>query len=293
MGICFGWRGAGIPSEVSYRIADGLPILACDSSISPRQAVEDWCHRLDQEQDTLFPVFGWTVLSALRSAVAPLLTTFPPLFIEGVQGTGKTTLARRYSLLWNAEEGFLLGNLDASSTSVAVQQSISQFKDQTVLLDDMAISSSAPEGRNRRDVMSSALRFTSNLSVRERASGGSRNNQLSCQAGLVLTGEIHLSTASDLSRSVLVELPKPFRSGSPDDRKLVATVLHYLLCWVLPQLDKYLEDLRVTLRNLGDVETRLETTHTLLTWSLQMFLDFSMSVGAIDCHFEQETIEIM
>lgn len=168
------------------------------------------CSRLVQNDTIMLPVRGFTILSSLRSCVSQLhLTTFPSLAVVGGQNWGKTTVVQRFGLLYNDSQrpGRYWGQRDAHSTAAATIGAVSQYRDQMVLVDDLAKSAASSEMRARLDLIADVLRFASNDTDRVRLSPHRKLEERFCQGGLVFTGEFQLHNPSDVT--------PPYHSRNP------------------------------------------------------------------------------
>lgn len=281
--------------QISHRIARAH--LVWDSVQSEQEAVARFCIHLMQHDQILLPVWGFTLCSSLRSCIRQLsITTLPSLAIVGGQNLGKTTLARRYMLLYDDKQrpGRCWAQLDAHSTAAATMDLVSHFRDQVVLVDDLAKSASAAERRARLELISEVLRFASNDTDRVKMSPQKQPEERFCRAGLAFTGEFHLDNPSDVTRLVVIPLQKPLRNGTEEERTLAATSFRYFMRWLLPRLDRELDVLQGMLRNTdGQKSIRMATNYALLQWSIQLFYRFAVDAKAVTGHYEREAISRM
>ena len=92
--------------------------LAADPDLSPWKAARELLNVFQQEPSIYLPLWSYTLLSVLHSAISNLdSTTFPVCAITGSPGFGKTTLVRRFALLFEDIDipDQPLGELDAAS----------------------------------------------------------------------------------------------------------------------------------------------------------------------------------
>ena len=277
----------GMPDGLRCEIAETVSRahLAWDSALPVQACVSAFCARIEQYDQILMPVWAFTIFSSLRSAVHQLnLTTLPTLAILGGRNLGKTTVAQRYMLLYDDRQrpGRCLAQLDAHSTVAATIGQVQQFRDQVVLVDDLARSASPAEQRARLDLIAEILRFSSNDVDRLRMSPRKQTEARFCQAGVAFTGEFHLRNPSDLTRLVIVDIRQQMRGGNPADRTLAATTFHHLMVWLLPRLDEELDSLRQSLDAVTDGENlRLRKNRMVLLWTLRLFYLFACCAGAV------------
>lgn len=284
----------GMPPGVDYSIAPWVEQahLARDPELSPVTATIELCKRLGAFPDILFPVWGFTIAGSLRSALSGAdMTTFPSLGIIGGQNFGKTTVAQRYMLLyddsWNP--GRYWGQFDANSTFAAIVSQVGDFRDQIVLVDDLAKSGSPAEQRKRQDLLASILRFAANDTGRARINEQKQIEQQICKAGVAFTGEFMLQNPSDITRSVLAPINCQMKDGQPEERTVAATVFYALIQWLLPRLDQKVEELHQLLANVqADSNPRLVKNCLLILWALDLFFQFAEEQGAINGQYHQQ-----
>lgn len=284
----------GIPPGVDYVIAPEVKLahLARDPELSPVTATIELCKLLETSQSILFPVWGFTIVGSLRSALSGAdMTTFPSLGIIGGQNLGKTTIAQRYLLLYEESQkpGSFWGQFDANSTFAAIVLQVSYFRDQIVLVDDLAKSGSPAEQRKRQDLLASILRFAANDTGRARINEKKQIEQQICKAGVAFTGEFMLQNPSDITRSVLVPIDCQMKDGRPEERTVAATVFYAFIQWLLPQLDQKLKELQQLLANVqADRNPRLAKNGLLVLWALELFFQFTEEQGAITNTYHQQ-----
>ena len=286
----------GIPPGVDYVIAPEVKLahLARDPELSPVTATIELCKLLETSQSILFSVWGFTIVGSLRSALSRAdMTTFPSLGIIGGQNLGKTTIAQRYLLLYEDSQkpGSFWGQFDANSTFAAIVLQVSDFRDQIVLVDDLAKSGSPAEQRKRQDLLASILRFAANDTGRARINEKKQIEQQICKAGVAFTGEFMLQNPSDITRSVLVPIDCQMKDGRPEERTVAATVFYAFIQWLLPQLDQRLEELHQLLANVQtDNNPRMRKNLLLILWALELFFQFAEEAGATNHLYHQKVL---
>ena len=284
----------GIPPGIDYVIAPEVKLahLARDPELSPVAATIELCKRLKASPNILFPVWGFTIVGSLRSALPGAdMTTFPSLGIIGGQNLGKTTVAQRYMLLYEDSQkpGSFWGQFDANSTFASIVLQVSDFRDQIVLVDDLAKSGSSTEQRKRQDLFASILRFAANDTGRARINEQKQIEQQICRCGIAFTGEFMLQNPSDITRSVLAPIDRQMKDGRPEERTVAATVFYALIQWLLPQLNQKVEELHQLLANVQvDNNPRLEKNGVLILWALDLFFQFAEEQGAIANQYRQQ-----
>lgn len=250
---------------------------------------------IEQNPFTILPTFSYTLLCSMRSQVTALgLTTFPALYIVGQQGFGKTMLISRYGLLYDTIDGVPpkpCGKLDANSTAKGVIKEISKYRDQVILVDDLAKGSTPSIQRDRQRLVAEVLRFATNGSTRRTATTLLDGGAYDCQSGVAFTGEIPLTTASDLTRIIEVKLTKPMYGGLATDRTAAAKVFRAWMIWLLPHIDAELLTLSRQLASItGNNEARLDTSKILLLWSAELFYRYALETDIVDQSYYQSAI---
>ena len=285
----------GLPQGTDFLPAPEIAHLrlAADPALSAGTAAQELLRVLQQDPVIYFPLWSFTLLGMLHSALSRLdATTFPVCALTGSPGFGKTTLVRRFVLLFQdtgAPEQ-TLGELDAMSTQAYLRQSLSAARDRILLLDDMTAAASASEAAKRRAAVQYAVRFAANGSVRGAMPGGTAAVP-QCQAGLLFTGEYALSEPSLVSRLLWIRLDHQMQRGSPEDRVLAATALRYFLLWLLPQLEDALATLQTLLADRNaDSNPRQSKGQLLPLWILTLFFTFCRETGAVTEHYQSEAL---
>lgn len=182
----------GMPVGSKYQVADknAGAHLAWDPELPAIDAVKELFQRLGQYDISYFQPWGFTLFSSLCSCVRQLnLTILPSLAIVGGQNLGKTTLAQRYLLLYDDRvPRALLGQLDAHSTAAATINQACLYRDQVILVDNLARRASAMERRARLELTAEVLRFASIDVDRVRMTSKRLVEECFCQAGWLLPG---------------------------------------------------------------------------------------------------------
>lgn len=286
----------GMPDGTEYEISRSMlqTHLAWSPACSATNATTSLCQRLERFDNLLMPIWAFTIFSSLRSSIAALnLTTLPTLAILGGQNLGKTTVAQRYMLLYsdNSRPGRCVAQVDAHSTAAATIDQVVKFRDQVVLIDDMAKSEATSEAQARRGLIAELLRFASNDVDRVKMSPSKQAETRFCRAGVAFTGEFWLRNPSDLSRMIVVEIREQMYGGDPAERTIAATVFRYLMLWLLPRLDEELEQLRHTLDGVTEGDNiRLRKNRMVLLWALRVFYDFACHIGAVNRRYANQAI---
>lgn len=260
--------------------------LAVDSILTPEKAAEQLLRSLAAYGEYAIPVFSYTLYSMLHSIWSEAnLPTACVLNLIGIQGFGKTTLARNFCALYNDTAGRTADFYDAQSTPASMTRALSEARDRIVVVDDLCKSSSPQEMRKRRDLAAFILRVGANESPVSKMVGNEMVTY-TCAGGLVMTGELPWETSSDVTRCVIVDVKKPLRSGNPDERTIAASAAAAYIQWLCVHFSEELSHLkhaysafseRVATKNLW----RLKKSLFQLDWVFGSFLRFAESAAAI------------
>ncbi len=242
-----------------------------------------------QGMTAAIPVFGFTLLASLKSIFhTNKLPTSCILYIQGSQGFGKTELAKRFSLLYDQDicgGRSIADHYDAESTAAAMRNALAGARDRVVLLDDICCSSAPVNQRARYTLAAELIRAAANEIPLTRMRGRIQESVF-CSASLVITGEIGLTAASDLTRCILVDLEQPLRSDDPNIRSVAAATLESYLEW----FSLHGEDEQCRLRKDYDAfkncdrqhhEERLQVSLWELSWVYDSFLRFATDIQAV------------
>lgn len=279
----------GLPVGQEYAIDPEVAraYLAYDEGMSVRQAIKAFWKVLKRDGDIILAVWGFMLISCLRSRLSALgITTYPSLVAIGRQSNGKTTVCQRFGLLYNKlrkgeKKPTFWALKDLGSTEASTIETISKYRDQAVFLDDRAKSISKRERDKRTEIMAAALRFASNDTERSKMSPTRQVIEQICTAGVMFASELELENASDISRAIIVHVRREMQDGDPRDRTVAATAFWYFLPWLLPRLDKVIDDLKEQLRSITGRHQRLQKNRVMILWALNLFMEFVQEQGDI------------
>lgn len=261
--------------------------LVVDNTLTSTQASEQLLRSLFAHEEYAIPVFAYTLYGMLHSIWSEAnLPTACVLNLIGTQGFGKTTLARNFCALYDDSTRHIADFYDAQSTPASIRNALTTAKDRIVIVDDFCKSTSPREVQKRRDLAASLLRNAANESPMSKMTGNSIV-YLTCQSGLVLTGELPFEEASDVTRCVVVNVQKPLRAGNPDDRTFAATAAMSYIQWLCTHFPEELDRLRCDYHSFIEKDPtkdlwRLKKSLFQLDWVFNSFLRFAKSAGAID-----------
>lgn len=139
--------------------------------------------------------------------------------------------------------------------------------------------------QKRRDLVGHILRNAANETPVTRMSGDATIS-FTCECGLVLTGELPLEVASDITRCVIIEVKRPLRDGNPDDRTTAATAAAVYIQWLSAHFNEEMESLKSSFSTFSEKDKskknwRLKKSLFQLDWVFDSFLRFARESGAI------------
>lgn len=233
--------------------------LAVDPALTTGQAAEQLLRSLALYGDYAIPVFAYTLYSMLHSVWSEAgLPTACVLNLIGTQGFGKTTLARNFCALYNDSAGHIADLYDAQSSQASIRKALSDARDRVVVVDDICKSTSPREMQKRRDLVGRILRNAANETPVTRMSGDATIS-FTCKCGLVLTGELPLEVASDITRCVIIEVKRPLRDGNPDDRTTAATAAAAYIQWLSAHFNEEMESLKSSFSTFSNKDASKNT----------------------------------
>ena len=301
-GMCYlsGGQVIGVPIERPYltdRSVNNLH-LASDTSLNARLAVERLIQLLQRMPPFILPIYGFTLYAALRSIIREEgLPTACVLYLVGNQGYGKTTAAKNLCTLYDDASNRPADTFDARSTEAAMVDALAKARDRIILLDDVCRSTSTGNQRKRQNLAAYLTKAAANETplVRKR---GKETELVECTASLVITGEIPLESASDLTRCVTVEVDQRLTTGNKSDRAVAASALAGFLQWYSENAKQE----RVRLRSdfaafetcdRSHREERLQKSLWELRWAFGSFLRFAKMCEAVSDRAETQIIGIL
>lgn len=259
--------------------------LVADATL-PEPAVEGLVRAFQRTPEAM-AAFAFTLYTSVRSLLQRAgLSTNSVLYITGTQGYGKSQLAKRFCTLYdNTEWGFPANSFDAGSTFAGIRDALAQQRDQIVLLDDLCHSSVISEERERQKLLSKVIRSATNTTAFGKKAVA-QNAEINCTAGLVVTAEMLPTSASELTRCILLHLDQPLTAFQIDDRLYAATVFRHFLVWFAArresELQRFHEDFDVFVEARQNTsELRLRIGCWQQVWVFDCFLRFALDVNAI------------
>ena len=258
-----------------------------------RTSIVNMIREIEKHQSTVFPICCYTFLSPFRTEIANLgLATFPILYVHGPQNYGKTTLITEFCLLYdNKETGIVQDRFEGNSTDKGLMQEISGIANRVVLIDDLPRSSDPSITRESLNLIGQIIRFAANNNVRRTAS--TTTPLQACLAGVAISSEIPLRSASDITRVIQVILDYPIIGTLHATRADTANTFRAWIKWLLPHFDDEIANLKERLSNNESGETaRLNASLILLDWVNELFFRFALELKILGREYYDSAIEV-
>lgn len=282
-----GNRVIGDTGAVDYALALSLQhIQLPDMEGSDSELLRKFLKTLKKQSDILIPLTAYCVRSLL---ITPFDEAGYPLrfvlYLMGQQGLGKTTTAQKFALPFDqcAPVRSPLGMIDAGSTPSALREAFSALRDVPTVLDDVAISTDTREQQKRKNTVADLVRFVANDTSILRMRGSQTQN-LRSRCGMIVTAELPLETASDITRCATVVLFDQMNSLTRDDRALAAAAMSLFLSFFSKNYDRLVEKIRRELNGVGDTKKcpRQQQIYRELEVCFQLLLHFGQSLEVVD-----------
>ena len=209
------------------------------------------------------------------------------LYILSRQGMGKTTAAKNFCLPFcctNAQNdaAFFLRALGSKAT---VRDALTEPRDVAVLLDDICTSSDSQTQRDAKSLAGYVIRFAAdNTPVEHKI--GNKNISCHCQCGDLITGELPMSTASDITRCAMVQIPEQMIDGKTDDRLTTAAAISRFLQYCAINYDNIVAEIKESFvkfdpNAVEESTPRQQQILAELSFSFRLFLRFAEQTGAL------------
>lgn len=273
--------------------------LATAVRLPESATVEDLLQMLARHPDVYLPIWGFSLFSLMRSFLQTSgLPTACILYIIAKQGFGKTSTAKALCQLFD-QNGRMADVFDAGSSAAAMRDILMDARDRAVLFDDVFIGTDKARQRERRNTASMLLRFAANEIPISRKSG-SQEMRINCAASLIVTGEIPMKSASDITRCMIVRIRKRLADASQTDlhelRHTAATAMQGFLRWFGPQYESRIAQIRTDAEKFLEPfraapNERVKQSLFELFWLLCLFFDYAEEIQAISAHARQQFTE--
>ena len=284
-----GGKVVGMTPGSAVRLSEGLSSthLACDDAVDVNTSVTGLVTAFQRTPEAMV-AFSFALFTAIRSLLQREgLPTNAILYIAGTQGFGKSQLAKRYCMLFDDNVRKLPANsFDAGSTFAGIRDALAQQRDMVVLLDDLCHSSVTSEEANRRKLLSRVIRSATNITSFGKKLATTISRSLALQAWWSPLRCCPPSSASELTRCILLRLDHQLTRFTPDDRRFAAAVLQRFIEWFsarqadeLQQIRKDFDAFQAGVRNSR--EMRLQIALWQQGWVFDCFTRFAAEVGVV------------
>ena len=287
-----GTQVIGNTGGVEVKLSDTLPRLELTdqcTEMDDKQLLQSYFRKLSREPDILILLVAHMVRSLLASMFERL--GFPLryiLYLVGVQGSGKTTVANDFGLpLTDMTQNTPAPATRALSSKSAVRDFAAEYRDMTALLDDVCTSSSAETRRISTNIAAYTLRFAADRIPETISRPGGGQRKVRCTVGLVITGEFPMSKPSDLTRCVIVEVDHQLRGKEADDRAVSSAVVSRFVQYLAEHFDSVSDEIQSALSTfradaVAEGGPRQQQHMGELSCAFQLLLEYAQKMGAID-----------
>lgn len=285
----------------SYLTADTVAAYrpAVAEGLQETAAVEDLLQTIARHWDVYLPIWGFSLFSRLRSFLQDAgMPTACILYLVAEQGFGKTSTAKAFCQLFELDVR-MADVFDAGSTAAAMRDILMEARDRAVLFDDVFIGTDKARQRERRNTASQLLRFAANeVPISRKA--GARESCTSCAATLIVTGEIPMEAASDVTRCVLVRIRERLADASQADlqtlRHAAATAMQSFLRWFGLQYESRKAQIQTDVEGLltpfhAAPNERVKQSLCELYWLLDCFFAYAEELEVISAGARQQFLE--
>lgn len=260
--------------------------LATTGTVCASEATELLLSELMKHPNEFLPVWAYTLFACNRSQLQKAgLPTSCILYFLASQGYGKTTVAKRLTMMFDTSDGRMAQVADAGTTASAMTDMLLSARDSCVLFDDICKSTNRSLQTNRLHTIANLVRFAANETPRYKKRGDKRLGGV-CTASLVVTGEIPLETGSDVTRCLIVSIDQPLTDGSDDLRGIAAAALEGYLHWLGHHSDEEMAAAQKEYKTWKASKRRRELervqcNHFIMRWLLGSFLRYALELNII------------
>lgn len=269
------------------------PAVACvhlpDEVEIPDQAlIRAYLNKLRRDPNILIMLSAHLVRSLLCSVFEE--AGFPAryiVYLDGKYQSGKTTAATNFCMVYNqtmtGEPAFMSRVL---GTCAASRDFLANSRDVVTLADDVCTSSDAETQRKSKATAAYIIRFAADR-IPEYVKSGGRIIELRNHSGVVITGELPMNQASDISRCAAVWVDHQMRNGERDDRIVTAAAMARFLKYFTENYDNLSAEIRTQLCSCNpassrDSGPRQQAILLELSCAFQLLLDFAAEIGVLN-----------
>lgn len=167
------------------------------------------------------------------------------LYIYGKTSTFKTTTAKYFFDIYRKKTGKSVACADLSSSEVALETMVSEFKDCVFILDDLSPSNTKAEMNKKTNRVNNLIRTVSNCEIRYVQSGNNVTGK-EIQCALALTAEYPPMVESIMNRTIILnteEFPLSEETLNLYRNRpfLINNFTHSFLKWVVENAEKIQE----------------------------------------------------
>lgn len=211
---------------------------------------------------------AYAAVSSIRSILLDNSVDFQAvLYITGDSGNGKTTLARRaFETYLDTDVQKSPCVVQAGASAASLESKMLAHRDQSLVVDDLCLSSSTAITRKHRDLGSQMVRYgAGDIPISKRK--GASVIHISCAAGIVLTAEFALDRMSDLTRCLMVPIDEHLHLPDELTSELMGSVIRWYSRWFAQHSDDELQRFEDAVRRGKEnceLEPRMSTNYECL-----------------------------
>jgi molybdopterin converting factor small subunit len=274
-------KSSDIDKCLKIRAKDVQGNLAINECYSERQAVEGVMRIVNLSPMTIFVILAHCLLNLMRSLYTDVCKT-PTciLFLVGLTGTKKTTIASLMTQMYDRDKG-IVSPFRLNSSSPAFEQILFEARDRVIVLDDLFPAKSSETRRKQEKTLNDLIRIIGDDSGRA-IKKGDEVVAKAPRCGVMITSEYLVGMGSDAARLLPITFPSPIDNTlltqCQNEPLIISSFYKFFIEWLIENfktirelLKKLFAESRRT--NLG-VHDRLEETHFCLTSAYNIFLQY-------------------
>lgn len=203
------------------------------------------------------------------------------MFVVGEQQSFKTTLASLFFNLYNRQDNIETHLQNYSSSTPKLVQVLDQFKDTTLVFDDMNESNSSSVKRRQEEAVASLIQMAANNIGKK-----TTRNAYKVAGQLVFCGEYMLTNPSTVNRTILLQFTQDmFDCRKVEELEAYADTIPQFaeeyVSWILKNYDSVKEYIRqrygIFMNELSENNTdqkRIVTSANILRIAFELFMNF-------------------
>ena len=226
----------GIGSKSKIKLIETTQKMVVDPNCSERQAIDGIMRIVSLSPSAIWIILMHCLLAIMRPVYAEVYKV-PRfiLFLVGLTGTKKTTIAAFLTQMCNRDKG-ILSPLRLRSSSPAFEQILYDAVDCAVVLDDLFPAESSETKRDQEKTFNDLLRAVGDDSGRAIKQGNEVVTKTP-RCNVMTTGEYLVGTGSDAARMLPIMFPRPIDTAKltecQSEPLIVSTFYRYFIVWYI------------------------------------------------------------